>query len=139
MSIFIFIFLCLFLFYILNVFRFSALKRSELGGLNALKIQAENRLLTITGKITETDQSTENELINIIQSINNLRAGELLQVETASNFIKSDTIIYSFILLFCCFPILLLFLNLRHNRFIYISINILTLLLKFEDHDNCNN
>ena len=92
MSIFIFIFLCLFLFYILNVFRFSALKRSELGGLNALKIQAENRLLTITGKITETDQSTENELINIIQSINDLRAGELLQVETASNFIKSDVI-----------------------------------------------
>ena len=92
MLIFIFIFLCLFLFYFLNVFRFSALKRSELGGLNALKIQAENRLLTITGKITETDQSTENELINIIQSINDLRAGELLQVETEYNFIISDVI-----------------------------------------------
>ena len=50
-------------------------------------MQAENRLLTITAKITETDKSTENELVNIIQSINGLRAGELLQVEIASNLI----------------------------------------------------
>lgn len=64
------------------------MRRSELGGLNALKIQAENRLLTITAKITETDQSTENELVNIIQSINSLRAGELLQVEITSNFLN---------------------------------------------------
>ena len=51
-----------------------------------MKIQAENRLLIITAKITETDRSTENELVNIIQSINSLRAGELLQVEITSNF-----------------------------------------------------